>query len=42
MTLQAAEMVGRIVDSRAEGDLLVFMPGRGEIQGTLEELRRMR
>ena len=42
MTLQAAEMVGRIVDSRAEGDILVFMPGRGEIQGTLEELRRMR
>jgi ATP-dependent helicase HrpB len=42
MTVQAAEMVGRIVDSRAEGDILVFMPGRGEIQGTLEELRRMR
>lgn len=36
---QAAEAVGRILTNRDPGDILVFMPGRSEINGTLEALR---
>lgn len=42
ITAQAAEAVERIIHSDAPGDILVFMPGRGEINGTLDALRAMR
>ena len=42
ITAQAAEAVERILNSNAPGDILVFMPGRGEINGTLDALRGMR
>jgi ATP-dependent helicase HrpB len=42
ITAQAAEAVERILRSDAPGDILVFMPGRGEINGTLDALRGMR
>ena len=41
-TAQAAEAVERIINDEAPGDILVFMPGRGEINGTLDALRGMR
>lgn len=40
--LQAAEAVDRILLDGAPGDVLVFMPGRGEINATLDALRRLR
>jgi ATP-dependent helicase HrpB len=39
ITAQAAEAVGRILNDDAPGDILVFMPGRGEINATLDALR---
>jgi ATP-dependent helicase HrpB len=42
ITVQAAEAVERILQDDAPGDILVFMPGRGEIQGTLDALRGLR
>ena len=42
ITAQAAEAVGRILNDNAEGDILVFMPGRGEINGTLDALRGLK
>jgi ATP-dependent helicase HrpB len=42
LTVQAAEAVERILQEDAPGDILVFMPGRGEIQGTLDALRGLR
>ncbi|MBN8247011.1 MAG: ATP-dependent RNA helicase [Verrucomicrobia bacterium] len=39
---QAADAVERIVQSGAEGDILVFMPGMGEILSTLNALRAAR
>ena len=39
---QAADMVERLVNSGAEGDILVFMPGMGEINGTINALRAAR
>jgi ATP-dependent helicase HrpB len=39
---QAADAVEQIVQSGAEGDILVFMPGLGEIQSTLNALRAAR
>ena len=42
ITAQAAEAVERIINSDAPGDILVFMPGRGEINGTLDALRGLR
>ncbi len=42
LTVQAAEAVERILHDEAPGDILVFMPGRGEIQGTLDALRGLR
>lgn len=36
---QAAEAVERIVQQGAEGDILIFMPGRAEISSTLNALR---
>ena len=42
ITAQAAEAVERIINDNAPGDILVFMPGRGEINGTLEVLRGLR
>ena len=42
ITIQAADAVESIINDRDEGDILVFMPGRGEIQGTLEALRNLR
>ena len=41
ITAQAAETVGRILNGGAPGDILVFMPGRGEINGTLDALRSL-
>ncbi len=38
ITTQAAEAVERIINDDAPGDILVFMPGRGEINGTLDAL----
>ena len=38
-TEQAAEAVGRIVNSADPGDILVFMPGMGEINATTNALR---
>jgi len=42
ITVQAADAVERILNDNAPGDILVFMPGRGEINGTLDALRGMR
>jgi ATP-dependent helicase HrpB len=42
ITEQAAEAVARIINGNAPGDILVFMPGRGEINGTLDALRGLR
>jgi ATP-dependent helicase HrpB len=42
LTVQAAEAVERILHDEDPGDILVFMPGRGEIQGTLDALRGLR
>jgi ATP-dependent helicase HrpB len=39
MTEQAAEAVERIVSSGDPGDVLVFMPGMGEINATINALR---
>ncbi|MFO1461723.1 MAG: helicase-related protein, partial [Verrucomicrobiota bacterium] len=39
---QAADAVERIVQSGADGDLLVFMPGMGEIASTINALRAAR
>jgi ATP-dependent helicase HrpB len=36
---QAADAVARIVNSGAEGDILVFMPGMGEINATINACR---
>ncbi len=40
--MQAAEAVERILASGEPGDILVFMPGRGEINATLDALRGLR
>lgn len=42
ITAQAAEAVERIINDNVPGDILVFMPGRGEINGTLDALRSLR
>ena len=42
VTAQAAGAVERIINSEGPGDILVFMPGRGEINGTLDALRGLR
>jgi ATP-dependent helicase HrpB len=42
ITAQAAEAVERIINDNAPGDILVFMPGRGEINGTMDALRNLR
>ena len=42
ITAQAAEAVEHIINTNAPGDILVFMPGRGEINGTLDALRSIR
>lgn len=42
ITTQAAEAVERILNEGDPGDILVFMPGRGEINGTLDALRNLR
>ncbi len=42
ITAQAAEAVARIINQDGPGDILVFMPGRGEINGTLDALRGLR
>jgi ATP-dependent helicase HrpB len=42
LNVQAAEAVERIINNGDPGDILVFMPGRGEINGTLDALRGMR
>jgi ATP-dependent helicase HrpB len=42
ITAQAAEAVARIINEGAPGDILVFMPGRGEINATLDALRGLR
>jgi len=42
ITTQAAEAVERIITENAPGDILVFMPGRGEINGTLDALRGLK
>ena len=39
---QAAEAVGHILESGDPGDVLVFMPGMGEINTTITELRSFR
>ncbi len=39
---QAAEAVQRILHSGDPGDILVFMPGMGEINSTIDELRSAR
>ena len=39
---QAADAAERIVNSGAEGDLLLFMPGMGEIASTINALRAAR
>jgi ATP-dependent helicase HrpB len=39
---QAAEAVERIVSSGESGDVLVFMPGMGEINATIQECRALR
>ncbi len=42
ITAQAAEAIERILNSEALGDILVFMPGRSEINGTLDALRGLK
>ena len=42
ITVQAADAVERILHDEDPGDILVFMPGRGEINGTLDALRGLR
>ena len=42
ITAQAAEAVEDIINGGDGGDILVFMPGRGEINGTLDALRGLR
>jgi len=42
LTTQAAEAVENIINEGDPGDILVFMPGRGEINGTLDALRGLR
>ncbi|MDB6123992.1 MAG: Helicase ATP-dependent domain protein [Pedosphaera sp.] len=42
ITDQAADAVERIVNSGAEGDILVFMPGVGEINATINACRSVR
>ena len=42
ITVQAAEAVERILHDEDPGDILVFMPGRGEINGALDALRGLR
>jgi ATP-dependent helicase HrpB len=39
---QAADVVERIVNTGAEGDILVFMPGVGEINSTINAIRAAR
>jgi ATP-dependent helicase HrpB len=39
---QAARAVGDLIDAGESGDILVFMPGMGEIQGTINALRAAR
>src|SRR6185436_2464170 len=39
ITEQAAEAVERIVNANEPGDILVFMPGMGEINATLNAVR---
>ena len=39
---KAAATVAQIVNADDPGDILVFMPGMGEIQQTLNELRAIR
>ena len=41
ITEQAADTVERIVNSGAEGDILVFMPGMGEIAATINACRAL-
>ena len=41
LTTQAAIAVERIVNEDGPGDILVFMPGRGEINGTLDALSEL-
>jgi ATP-dependent helicase HrpB len=41
VTEQAADMVERIVNSGETGDILVFMPGMGEINATINACRAM-
>ena len=41
LTTQAALAVERIVNEDGPGDILVFMPGRGEINGTLDALSEL-
>lgn len=42
ITMQAAEAVENILQDQEPGDILVFMPGRGEINGTLDALRGLK
>ncbi len=42
VTEQAADVVQRILDSGEPGDILVFMPGMGEINATIGALRGIR
>ncbi|MFT5412975.1 MAG: ATP-dependent helicase HrpB [Verrucomicrobiales bacterium] len=42
ITDQAADAVERILHDESPGDILVFMPGRGEINRTLDALRGLR
>jgi ATP-dependent helicase HrpB len=42
ITEQAADVVEHIVNSGEPGDVLVFMPGMGEINGTINALRAAR
>jgi ATP-dependent helicase HrpB len=42
LTEQAADVVARIVNSGSEGDILVFMPGVGEINQTIGAIRAAR
>ncbi|MDB6071340.1 MAG: hrpB [Verrucomicrobiales bacterium] len=39
---QAADAVERILQDNTPGDILIFMPGRGEINATLDALRSLR
>ena len=41
VTEQAADEVERIVNAGEPGDILVFMPGMGEINATIGALRRL-